>query len=282
MRKGGKSLNQKFLSARYDKVFKAVFGDEENLDLTKRLLELILHKKVENIKIHNPEQIKRYVYERGKIADLVLDVDENVVQMEMNNGYPAWLHFRNFNFFTVIINKDARKGSNYESKKFYLLIDLTYGLGSTKSLKTEYKVQSSDHKEYLSNVSILEFSMDEIGRLWYTASDEDARKLFRYLSIFDMNEAELNALPRGEDEFMDKFRDKVIKLNQDEEFVRFATDEEDMQMMLNSERTVGQDEGRKEERIEIAKSMLEKECDISLISEVTSLSIEEIKKLKEN
>ena len=45
---------KKFLSARYDKVFKAVFGDEENLDLTKRLLERILHKKVENIKIHNP------------------------------------------------------------------------------------------------------------------------------------------------------------------------------------------------------------------------------------
>ena len=271
---------QKFLSARYDKVFKAIFGDEENLDLTKRLLELILHKKVKDIKVRNPELIKRYAYERGKMVDLIFDVDGNVVQMEMNNGYPAWLHFRNFNFFTVIINKDARKGSNYESKKIYLLIDFTYGLGSTNSLETEYKVQSSDHKEYLSNVSILEFSMDEIGRLWYTASDEDARTLFRYLSIFDMDEEELNALPRGEDEFMDKFRDKVIELNQDEEFVRFATDEEDLQMMLNSERTVGKDEGREERNIEIAKSMLEKKCDISLISEVTGLSIEDIEKLK--
>ena len=277
-----------FLTARYDKVFKAIFGDEENLDLTKQLLELILHKKVENIKIRNPELIKRYAYERGKMADLIFDVDGNVIQMEMNNGYPSWLHFRNFNFFTVIINKDARKGSSYESKKIYLLIDFTYGLGFTKSLETEYKVQSSTHKEYLSNVSILEFSMDEIGRLWYTADNEDARKLFRYLSIFDMNEAELNALPRGEDEFMDKFRDKVIELNQDEEFVRFATDEEDLQMMLNSERTVGKDEGltegrtegREERNIEIAKSMLEK-SDVSYISEVTGLSIEEIEKLKE-
>ena len=147
-------------------------------------------------------------------------------------------------------------------------------------------------KKYIENVSILEFSMDEIGRLWYTADNEDARILFRYLSIFDMDEAELNALPRGEDEFMDKFRDKVIELNQDEEFVRFATDEEDMQMMLNSERTVGIDEGlakgrtegfaegREERNIEIAKSMLEK-SDVSYISEVTGLSVEEIEKLKE-
>ena len=96
-----------------------------------------------------------------------------------------------------------------------------------------------------------------------------------------MDEAELNALPRGEDEFMDKFRDKVIELNQDEEFVRFATDEEDMQMMLNSERFLGEEKGREERNIEIAKSMLEKKCEITLISEVTGLSIEEIEKLKE-
>ncbi len=267
---------KKFLSARYDKVFKAVFGDEENLDLTKRLLELILHQKVENIKIRNPELIKRYAYEKGKTADLILEVDESiVVQMEMNFKYTDWLHFRNFNFFSVTINKDAKKGEEYKSKKYYLLVDFTYGKASD-TLMEDHSFQSSSQKKYLDNVSVLEFSMDEMGRKWYNENDEDARTLFRYLSIFDMNEAELNALPRGEDEFMDKFRDKVIELNQNEDFVRFASDEEDMRMMLNSEHT----EGREERNIEIAKSMLEK-SDVAYISEVTGLSIEDIEKLKE-
>ena len=43
----------------------------------------------------------------------------------------------------------------------------------------------------------------------------------------------------------------------------------------------GREDGRKEERIEIAKAMLSQNCDISLISEVTSLPIEKIERLKE-
>ena len=129
--------------------------------------------------------------------------------------------------------------------------------------------------------------MDEITKLWYTTSNEDARKLYQYLSMFGMNEKELSALPRGEDEFMDKFRDRVFELNQDEELVRFATEEEDHQMQLNSERKIGletgreegRDEGREEERIEIAKSMLEKNYDVQEIKSLTGLSIEEIESL---
>ena len=148
-------MYQKFLSVRYDKVFKAIFGDEANLDLTKTLLELILHQKVKNIRIRNSELLKRYIYERGKMADLVLDVDGMVVELEMNSVYKEWLHFRNFNFFTVIINKAAKQGGDYEGKKPYLLIDFTYGLDALVPMETEYKMQSSSHLEYISNVSVL-------------------------------------------------------------------------------------------------------------------------------
>ena len=53
--------------------------------------------------------------------------------------------------------------------------------------------------------------MDETRKRWFAANQEDARKLFRYLSIFDMNETELKALPISADEFMNKLRDKVIE-----------------------------------------------------------------------
>lgn len=42
----------------------------------------------------------------------------------------------------------------------------------------------------------------------------------------------------------------------------------------------GISQGCTQERIETAKRMLEKKCDISFIEEITSLSIEEIKSLK--
>ena len=42
----------------------------------------------------------------------------------------------------------------------------------------------------------------------------------------------------------------------------------------------GISKGISQERIETAKRMLNKNCDISFIKEITSLSVEEIKKLK--
>ena len=118
-------MNPIILTARYDKAFKAVFGNEENLDLTKRLLELILHKKVKNIIIRNPELIKKYVYDCGKKVDLVLDVDDSVIQMEMYCVFKEHLHLKNFYFFSVNINTNARQDGNDEIQKFYLLIDFT-------------------------------------------------------------------------------------------------------------------------------------------------------------
>ena len=42
----------------------------------------------------------------------------------------------------------------------------------------------------------------------------------------------------------------------------------------------GLQQGISQERINTAKRMLDKNCDISFIKEITSLSVEEIKKLK--
>ena len=46
------------------------------------------------------------------------------------------------------------------------------------------------------------------------------------------------------------------------------------------QKTICYGEGKYDAQLEIAKAMLGKNCEISLISEVTGLSIEEIEKLK--
>ena len=45
---------------------------------------------------------------------------------------------------------------------------------------------------------------------------------------------------------------------------------------------IGRKEGKKENKIEIAKNMLKKGMEISIIAEITELSVEEIEKLKKN
>ena len=50
-------------------------------------------------------------------------------------------------------------------------------------------------------------------------------------------------------------------------------------LALNEERIKGREEGIKETQISMAKNMKNKNMDLNIISELTNLSIEEIKKL---
>lgn len=87
---------------------------------------------------------------------------------------------------------------------------------------------------------------------------------------------------------MKEFNDEVSKLNENEEFVRTITPEEDFRLIMNSERRYAREEGHAEGHVEghndatveIARNMLKENIDINIISKVTNLSIEEITNLK--
>ena len=77
--------------------------------------------------------------------------------------------------------------------------------------------------------------------------------------------------------------DEVKRVNEDPEFREFISAEEDNRKIENSIkkelRESGIKEGQREEKIEIAKNMLFRDMDIKLISEITSLTEDEIKVL---
>ena len=75
---------------------------------------------------------------------------------------------------------------------------------------------------------------------------------------------------------MEKYKEKIEKLNEDPEFIEVVSKEKDAELVYNSLIT----EGYEQRTIEIAKNMLNKGMDISTISECTGLSKEEIEELK--
>ena len=94
------------------------------------------------------------------------------------------------------------------------------------------------------------------------------------------------------DEFMKRYQEKLEKLNENIEFTSFLTKEQDIQLQLNTERLegerhgkkigekVGEKVGEKKSKIEIAKKMLQENCDLSFISKITGLSLDAIESLK--
>ena len=86
--------------------------------------------------------------------------------------------------------------------------------------------------------------------------------------------------------------EELVKVNEDADFLNFISVEKDNMMIENSIRDEatkkgikqgleqGLERGTEQSKNEIAKNMLKKGLDISLISEVTGLSNEQINNLK--
>ena len=86
-----------------------------------------------------------------------------------------------------------------------------------------------------------------------------------------------------ENEKVKKTEEELEYLSGDEAERRIAylraTAEIDRKFAMTAARNQGRAEGRSEGKIDVAKKMLERNMDISLISEVTGLTKEEIEKL---
>ena len=106
--------------------------------------------------------------------------------------------------------------------------------------------------------------------------------------MIDMTHEEL--LKVKGDKLMEKLKDEAIELNNDDDFVKLMSDEEEERLLKNSyiqegfEQGIEQGikEGIEQQTIELTKNMLKKDIDISKISEITGLSSDEITKLAKN
>ena len=91
--------------------------------------------------------------------------------------------------------------------------------------------------------------------------------------MIDMSYEELSKV-KG-DKLMEKLKDEVTKLNNDDDFVKFMSDEDEERLLKNSYIQ----EGIEQQTIELTKKMLKENIDINQISKITGLSIDEITKL---
>ena len=86
------------------------------------------------------------------------------------------------------------------------------------------------------------------------------------------------------DKIVDKYITNVTIVNDDPEFQKYMSEEEDKRKIQNSLLSEAKEEGISkgvsQEKVNIAKNMLNKNMSIEDISEITGLSINEIKSLK--
>ena len=129
--------------------------------------------------------------------------------------------------------------------------------------------------------------MDKITKECYDKIVKGMEEQYKYLCMLDLELNKLKQLSEYDD-IVKEYMDKLVDLNNDKEFRYVVSAEEDARLTQkllqdyarNEGHSSGVIEGKKEEKIEIAKNMLQEGLDISLISKITNLSKKEIEKLK--
>ena len=171
-------------------------------------------------------------------------------------------------------------GDTYNEDTDIIQVNLTWGLGRNNDEMKIYKIMNEKGELYVKNFIIYEINMDYYDKIWYSKNEEEIKKN-QYMIMLDLDKKELENMPK--DKIVDKYITNVTIVNDDPEFQKYMSEEEDKKKIQNSllfeAKEEGISKGISQEKVSIVKNMLKKNMSIEDISDITGLSIEEIKKI---
>ena len=154
---------------------------------------------------------------------------------------------------------------------------------------TKYMIMSENGKLFVKNFIIYEINMDYYNKLWYSKNEDEIKKNL-YLIMLDLDKKELENMPK--DDIVDKYITNVTIVNDNPEFQKYMSEEEDKKKIQNSLLSEAKEtgytsgindgisKGVSKEKVNIAKNLLLMNMSLEDISKATELSVEEINKLK--
>ena len=278
----------KFYTLSNDIIFKNTFDTERSL---KRLLEESLNLKVYKIFSNNIELPIENVKERRKYLDLILDTNEGIINVELNHGFRDEMPNRNLLYFCKLISSSIKRTKSYFNIKKHIQLNITWNLKeyfnfditNRKIIKCYIKDDETNNKVHDDIFEIVHINMDYYKNVWYHG-DIEKENPFLMLLAAD-SEDKMEKISKG-DKIMEELSKKVNKLNQDPEIIDVIIENEDeiikntlYEKGISEGISQGISQGIEQNKIENAKKMLKEKLDIDLISKITGLSKEEIKKL---
>ena len=284
-----------FYTCRNDRAFKEVFLNPNNSDLLKALLEFILKIKIDKLEIKKTELLSGNVNIKDKRVDAIVHTGNKKIEIEINSQNKDYLHARSTAYICNIYQSNANVGDTYNEDTDIIQVNLTWGLGRNNDEMKIYKIMNEKGELYVKNFIIYEINMDYYNKLWYSKNEDEIKKNL-YLIMLDLDKKKLENMPK--DDIVDMYITNVTIVNDNPEFQKYMSEEEDKKKIQNSllseakeegisqgisqGYTSGINDGISKEKVSIAKNMLNKNISIEDISDITGLSIEEIENIKNN
>ena len=278
-----------FYTCRNDRAFKEVFLNPDNSDLLKALLEFILKIKIDKLEIKKTELLSGSVNIKDKRVDAIVHTGNKKIEIEINSQNKDYLHTRSTAYICNIYQSNANVGDTYNEDTDIIQVNLTWGLGKNNEEMKIYRIMNEKGELYVKNFIIYEINMDYYDKIWYSKNEEEIKKN-QYMIMLDLDKKELKNMPK--DKIVDKYITNVTIVNDDPEFQKYMSEEEDKRKIQNSLLSEAKEEGISQGISQgytsgindgikqTAKNLLSMNMPIEDISKATGLLIEEINKLK--
>ena len=278
-------MKREFYTCKNDRAFKEVFLNPNNSDLLKALLEFILKIKIDKLEIKKTELLSGNVNIKDKRVDAIVHTGNKKIEIEINSQNKDYLHTRSTAYICNIYQSNASVGDTYNEDTDIIQVNLTWGLGRNNDEMKIYKIMNEKGELYVKNFIIYEINMDYYDKIWYSKNEDEIKKN-QYMIMLDLDKKELENMPK--DDIVDKYITNVTIVNDNPEFQKYMSEEEDKKKIQNSllsearENGIndGISKGVSQEKVNIAKNLLSMNMPLEGISKATGLSVEEINKLK--
>ena len=201
---------------------------------------------------------------------------------------------RIFYYISKNVVNEVKEGENYNNVQKIISINLLdFNLKFGDEGKAHRCFKLIDTKDLNISLDLIQIHILEVKRfieIIKNSTKEELKKnrLLSWMKFFTSDNLELiEEELKEENQIMSKVIEEYRKFTSDDKMMQAYAAREaflvGQKMMLRREREDGFDEGKlegiKEGQISMAKSMKTKNMDINLISEITGLTIDEIKKL---
>lgn len=283
-----------------DYAFKRVFGRNGNEGILKDFLESILDIEIKNITIQNPEIPKNMRDSKIGILDVRAEINgKEIIEVEMQVQNQYNMDKRSSTYITKIYSDQLKEGDSYvEVKKVAVINILNFNYYERNSYHSvgRMKFENSKENEKVDMGYILEeqyvtddLEMHFIELPKFRKKNPDiSNKLDQWLWLI-CGEEEKIKMAKNENEKIKEAKSELEKLEMS------AEDRELYELRLKAIRDEiniresgytdgmkdGEEKGKKQKSIEIAKNMLKKQIPLELIEELTGISQSEIEKIKD-
>lgn len=277
----------KLLSPKLDVVFQALFGEVGSERITKKFLEAILDKKLEEVDLSRNIVLRREnPKDKMGILDVLVKINqEEYCNVEMQMVEKDNLIERILYYWSRIYGKNLNGSDDYiELKRTIGVLIVNFEIKKLKELgyHSKWKIIEENERKLILTEH-LELHIIEIPKIYKIGENEEKEELVKWINFIENPESEKVGEYMKENEEMKEAKEKLEVMSEDEKMQILA---ELRLKAIRDEKAVerfgykqGIEQGIKQEKKEIAKKMKEEGLDIEVIKKVTGLTEEEINSL---